>query len=316
MLKTLKKKNISIKKNSWKTRLFIYGLLIVPIIHWIVFWLYLNIDTVTMTFQSFNKISGEYYFVGLRNYKDLFKWVFRQQPNKMMLIAIKNSLSITLWLLLFMRPLAMVTAWVIYKKVPLGSVFKVIFFLPNLLSDIVMVLLFQLMLDPDLGLVQVILDAINLGHLTPSVGWFGSPNTAWWLILFECLWAGIGYDSLLFFAAFNRVPIDIYESAKLDGAGPLREFLQIGVPLIGPTISTLIITGAGTALSFFTQPLLLTNGKAETTTIMLTIMQKVQTGSQSLNEAATIGIFFSLIFLPIVFGIRKLVEAVLPSEEY
>ena len=304
------------KKNSWKTRVFIYGLLILPIAHWLVFWLYLNVSTVTMTFQTFNKLSGEYYFVGLRNYKDLFKWVFDQSPNDQMLVAIKNSLSITVWLLLVMRPLAMLFSWTIYKKVPFGNAFKVIFFLPNLLSDIAMVLSFKFMFDPDLGVFQVLLDGMNLGHLTPANGWFGDVNTAWPLILIECLWAGLGYDALLFFAAFNRVPVEIYESAKLDGAGFVREFVQIGVPLIGPTISTLIITGTGTALTFFTQPLLLTAGKADTTTIMLTIMQKVQIGSQGVNEAATIGIFFSLINFPLVYIIRTVVEKVIPSVEY
>ena len=304
------------KKNSWKTRIFIYGFLVVPILHWLVFWLYLNVSTVTMTFQTFNKLSGEYYFVGLRNYKDLWKWVFEQSPNDSMVTAIKNSLSITVWLLLVMRPLAMLFSWTIYKKVPFGNAFKVIFFLPNLLSDIAMVLSFKLMLDPDLGLLQVVLDAMDLGHLTPANGWFGDVNTAWSVILIECLWAGLGYDALLFFAAFNRVPVEIYESAKLDGAGFVREFIQIAVPLIGPTISTLIITGTGTALVFFSQPLLLTNGKAGTTTIMLTIMEKIQVGSQGVNEAATIGIFFSLINFPLVYVIRMVVEKLIPAVEY
>ena len=181
-----------------------------------------------------------------------------------------------------------------------------------------MVTLFKLMFDPHLGPVQVIMDFIGLGGLTPKLGWFGDPNTAWGMVLVECLWAGIGYDLILFFSGFNRIPTEISESAKLDGAGVFREFVSISLPLIAPTLSTMIILASGSALTFFMNALILTNGGPDgaSSTLMMVILNQVKAGSAGITMASTIGIFFSIVFVPIIFFVRWLVEKILPAVEY
>ena len=305
-------------ENSLKTKIFIYSLIIWPLLHFLIFWVYINFDTVLLTFERYSFQSNKYVFIGLENYKDLIKWVFMQNPNNMMDLAIKNSISIVIFIIFVMQPVSLVFGYAMFKKVPLNSAFKVIFFLPNIISSVVLVLVFQLMFDPDLGPIQKILEFIGLGGLKPELGWFGSAETAWNMVLIECLWAGIGYDMIIFLSGYNRIPTEIVESATLDGAGFFREFAQIAIPLIAPTISTMIIMASGSALTFFMNPLLLTNGGPDgaSGTIMMILLNNVKSGSGGLTMAATIGIGFSIVFLPIIFAIRKLVEKLLPSVEF
>lgn len=314
----MNKENSTKRKKNIKTSIFIYAFLAWPILHFLIFWLYLNIDTVILSFQTFSFKQGGYVFVGLRNYEDLFKWLFERSPSDLMFLSLKNSISIVFFNWLMLIPISMIFAFMMYKKVALGSVFRVIFFLPNIISDVVMVTLFKLMFDPHLGPVQVIMDFIGLGGLTPKLGWFGDPNTAWGMVLVECLWAGIGYDLILFFSGFNRIPTEISESAKLDGAGVFREFVSISLPLIAPTLSTMIILASGSALTFFMNALILTNGGPDgaSSTLMMVILNQVKAGSAGITMASTIGIFFSIVFVPIIFFVRWLVEKILPAVEY
>lgn len=305
------------KKTDWKTLIFVYGFMAWPIIHFLVFWLYLNIDTVVLTFQTFSVKQGKYVFVGLRNYQDLWKWIFQQSPNNLMVYAIKNSISIVMFQYFVLIPIPVIFAYMMYKKVPGGGFFKVVFFLPNILSDVVMVTLFKLMFDPNLGPIQIIMNLLGMENLTPKLGWFGNPDTAWGMVLLECLWAGIGYNLLLFFSGFNRIPQEVSESARLDGAGMFREFIYISFPLISTTLSTMLILATGSSLSFFMNALILTNGGPDgaSSTIMMVIMQQVKAGNSGVTMASTIGIFFSATFLPVIFLIRWGIEKLFPPIE-
>ena len=84
-------------ENSLKTKIFIYSLIIWPLLHFLIFWVYINFDTVLLTFERYSFQSNKYVFIGLDNYKDLIKWVFMQNPNNMMDLAIKNSSTLHIY---------------------------------------------------------------------------------------------------------------------------------------------------------------------------------------------------------------------------
>lgn len=306
------------RKNSLKTSIFVYALVFWPIVHFLIFWLYLNLDTILLTFQKFSVKELDYVPAGFKNYQDLFKWLFDSNPNDHLKYAIRNSISILLFNDFILIPVSLFFAYVMYKKVPFGSFFKVVFFLPNIISIVVLSMVFKLMWDPNIGLIQDVLDGLGIGHITPKNGWFADEGTAWPMIMVYCLWAGIGYDMIMFLSGFNRIPLEISESAQLDGAGFLREFWSISLPLGSTTLATLLTLATGMVLTFYIQPLMLTNGapNGHTSTIMLLIFSQVKSGPLGLNMSATIGIAFSFIFLPIVYGVKKLVEKVLPPVEF
>lgn len=306
------------KEKNISTTIFVYALIIWPLIHFAIFWVYLNIETIVLTFQSFSINSGQYKFVGLQNYQDLWKWVFERSPSDMMVYAIKNSISILIWVMCVMTPISMIFGYTIYKKVPLGNFFKVIFFVPNIISSVVMVALFKLMFDPNIGMIGYVLELLQMQHVVPVGGFFGDGDIAWTMILIECLWAGIGYDMIIFMSGYNRIPPEVSESAKMDGAGFFREFVSISLPMISTTLSTKLILSSTTGLGFFMNALLLTNGGpgGQTHTLMMVIVNQTKAGQQGVTMAATVGVMFSVICLPFIYLFRKVVEKILPPVEY
>lgn len=306
------------KEKNIATTIFVYALIIWPLIHFAIFWVYLNIETIVLTFQKFSVNDGQYKFIGLENYQDLWKWVVHESPSPMMRYAIKNSISILLWVMCVMTPVSMIFGYTIYKKVPLGTFFKVIFFVPNIISSVVMVALFKLMFDPDIGVIGYVLDFLQMRHTIPIHGYFGDGDIAWTMILIECLWAGIGYDMIIFMSGYNRIPPEVSESAKMDGAGFFREFVSISLPMISTTLSTKLILSSTVGLGFFMNALLLTNGGpgGQTHTLMMVIVNQTKAGQQGVTMAATVGVMFSIICLPFIYLFRKVVEKILPPVEY
>lgn len=317
MEKTEKKPKSTLKHN-WKTSVFVYSLIFWPLVHFAIFYVYMNIDTVAMTFQGFSVREMDYVPVGFKNYIDIYKWLFLDNPNDNLRYALGNGISIVLFQDFVMIPISLFFGYICYKKVPWGGFFKVVFFLPNIVSIVVLAMVFKLAFDPNLGVIQPLLNALGLGHITPEHGWFASDSTAWGMNLLYCLWAGIGYNMILFIGGFNRVPLELSESAQLDGAGFFREFFSISIPLVSTTVATLVTLATSSVLTFYIQPMMLTNGGplGHTYTIMYIIFERVKTGKTGLNIAATIGVAFSLVFVPIVYGIKRLMEHLFPAVEY
>ena len=118
--------------------------------------------------------------------------------------------------------------------------------------------------------------------------------------------------------AFERIPAEVLEAAKLDGVGPVRELTQLIVPMIWPTISTLLILYA-TGLFNASGPIFLfgTKGSYETWTLSYWIFHKVlYGGSGQYNTVSAMGLIFTCIGVPIVMFVRWLFERVIPAVEY
>jgi multiple sugar transport system permease protein/N-acetylglucosamine transport system permease protein len=241
------------------------------------------------------------------------------QPYNALKPALRNSLLYFPFNNFVLLPISLVCAYLLYKKVAGYRAFRVIFFFPSIISVVVLTLVFGFMFSSTFGPVNSILKAIGLGKIIPSDGWLGSKSTAQPMIFLYCLWAGIGYNVVLFSGAMQRVPAEILESARIDGVGMVREFAQIIVPIIFPTISTLFIQGCTVVFTLFMQPMLLTGGgpNNETMTIAYYVVNMVKSGApRNLIDAATVGIFFSVIAIPVIFGIKALLERITPQVEY
>ena len=123
---------------------------------------------------------------------------------------------------------------------------------------------------------------------------------------------------LLLTGAFSRIPSDLVESAQLDGIGFWRELWSITLPLISSTINTLLVIGTTSVLTTFLQPMLLTGGGPNETTFTISyyITMSVKQGANGLPSAATIGVFMSLVAIPIILLFRKLLDKLLPPIEF
>ena len=304
-----------------KTRaeiIFIIVMLSLPVLHFCLFWVYINADTFFMSFQRFDMVTGKWVFNGFENYKEL--WLEFTKINSVLPRAVLNSFSVFLWNDFVIVPISVICAFALYKKMPLGGFYKVVFFLPSIISVTVLTLTFSFMFDTTLGAIPEIMKKLGLGSLIPFDGYFGDKSTAWWMVLIYGLWSGIGYNIVLVSGAMARVPDEITEAGELDGLTIVKEFFHITVPLIGATIGTLLLLGTTVIFAYFLPPQLLLGGSADVVggyTIAMYIVVNVKSaGTAQMAQGATIGVLCALIGTPIVFLSRNLIDKYLPAYEY
>ena len=303
------------KKKSVNEIVFMVTLMAIPVLHFCVFWLFINIDSILLSFKKFNMMEGMWEWAGLANYRAL--WTEFNKPGSVLPRAIVNSFSVFLWNDFVILPISLFCAYMLYKKMPLNNFYKVVFFLPSIISVTVLTLSFSYMLNsflPDLFMKMGIFDLI------PFEGFFGSPKTAWWTILFYGLWSGIGGNIVLMSGAMARIPAEVLEAGKLDGLGLMGELWYVVIPLIGSTLATLLLMGTAVIFSYFLQPKLLLGDAAASAqgyTIALYIVTNVRdNGTPQMAMGASIGVLCALIGTPIVLIVRKVLDKAFPVYEY
>ena len=304
------------RKPSLSRTLFIILMIAWPLVQFLVFWVYVNFDMIVMSFQKLDYISGKEVFVGLKNYE----WVWDSLTDPIQ-PTLRNSILNSVLLFLsnnfILLPVSIFFAYIMQKKVKGSGVFRVIFFLPNIISVVVLTMSFRFMFDSTFGPINNLLKSIGLGGIIPANGWLGDKNTALPMVLIYCLWAGIGYNVVLLSGAMNRIPSEIYEAGKLDGIGMWRELVRIVVPMISGTITTLFISGVSVVFTLFLQPMLLTGGgpyNGLSGTIALFIVQSINAGE--LYHAAATGMIFTIIGIPLIQLIKWGMEKLFPAVEY
>ncbi len=295
--------------------IFVWGMLALPILHFLIFWLYINSNTIFMTFFRYNPNIQGYQWYGLNNFINLFEDMFlggdprtfNSMLNSLVIFPVNNFIIL---------PLSFIAAYFLSKKIPLHNFFRVLFFMPSMISITVLALCYRSMFDTDHGPIFMLLNAV-LGGKAPdfldATGGFAMP------IAFSfAVWSGLGYNIVLLNGAISRIPEEILESARLDGISTTRELFNIVLPLSWGTISTLFILNSLSIFGWFLPPMLVisdtggVNGK--TSTIALYVYQLVNAGKG--EEAAALGLMFSLIGIPFVFGVKWLMDKITPTIEF
>lgn len=280
---------------------FLTVMLIVPIIQWFVFWLYVNINTILLGFQT---------NVGtwtLNNFELLFYEL--TADDGVLGLALGNTLKYFFTNVFIIMVLAVIISYFMFRRIAGSGVFRIIFYLPAIISSVAMTSVYSEFVSPT-GPVGWLLDKIM--DSPPEL--LADSRTATPTIIAYCIWTGFGTNILLFTGAMNRIPISLLESAKLDGAGMGREVVSIILPLIWPTISTLLILNCTSVFSASGPILLFTQGDYQTTTIGYWIFDMVY-NYNSYNMVSAAGLFFTCIGVPFILLVRWLVERI-PAAEY
>ena len=187
--------------------------------------------------------------------------------------------------------------------------FRVIYFLPQTIVTVVVAIVWTWLLAPSgTGTVNGLLHAVGLG---PSTGtpWLGSFNTALFAVGFIAAWLDFGLCFVLLLPGIQRIPPELYEAARVDGAGLVREFFSITVPMLRRDIGAALTISAVAALQSFTLIYQATNGGPGYATMvpgLLVYRDAFQLGA--VGSASALGIAMSLIIFGITFGIRALIE--------
>lgn len=311
-----RKKKFDFSGGKWKRTVFIILFLAYPVLNWLVFFLFVNIDSIKLAFQTYSYEKGDYVYVRFNNFSNVLKSFFSADAHPQYRYGIRNSLYIFIWNTFVILPISLLCSYYFYKKVWGENFFKVVFYLPSIIMPVALCMLFSFMFSTNYGPVNAILKAIGLGGIIPQNGWFGDSKTVFPMVLLFSLWSGIGYNVIMTAGSIARIPPEIFEAGKIDGINMTKEFTQIVVPLIMPTVSTMFMMGIAVSFSYFLPSMLLTNGgpSGEGYTIAYLITNRVSSGN--LNEAAAIGWCAAIVGTPLVLLGKFVIDKFVPDVEF
>lgn len=299
-------KSNGFSKIRLKRTLFIVGMLSIAIANFLVFWLYVNFNSILMAFQMQTS-------KGLVWTMDNFERFFREVkiPDFQLGLAIKNSMLLYVTGTFISLPLSLLFAYYLFKKVLGANVFRVVFFLPSIISAAVLVTLFKYLVMPS-GPLNEILSMLSGRDV--AIEWVVDEQYSMFTILYYTVWTGFGGNIVMLTGAIRRIPEDVIEYGKLEGISMTRELFNIVIPLMWPTLSTLLICNTAGLFTASGPVLLFTEGQFGTMTLGYFIFDKVQAGQYYYPSA--IGLIFTFVGVPVTLGVKWLCDHVIEDVQY
>lgn len=308
-----------LRRSKIKQTVFVWLMLALPIVHFCIFYVWMNFNSVLMSFQESYEmewIDGFPYLTGRVKYGFLNFAAIFQDRNGILSKILPNTLKYFAVNLLLMIPLSLLVSYFLYKRVCGSSFFRYVFFLPVIVSGVIYVAAFTEIIGM-YGPVYEILQALGIGWKN----WLIYEESATSVILFYTVWTGLGSNMILYQSAMARIPEEIMQVAQLDGVGWARELFQLVIPMIWTTLSmtillafTGIFTGGGIVLLFATQGG--ASGGIDTISYWLFAKTDSEGASSLLGDAAAVGLFFTLLSLPIMCIVRLVLNKIDPEVEF
>ena len=260
--------------------LFILVCLLPALILFFTFLIYPTIEVFRMSMFKWGGFSNNQQFVGLDNFKILWadENFFRTVQNTILLIVVVTLFTVVLAVLF--------AAILSTEKIRGNNFFRIIFYIPNILSIVVIAGIFSAIYDPKAGLLNAVLpEAWNKL-------WLGDQSIVIYSLAFALIWQAIGYYMVMYMAGMANIPASLYEAADLDGAGKIGKFFNVTLPLIWNSIRTtltfFIISTIN--LSFLLVQILTDGGPDGTTEVFLSYMFKQAYTNSSYGYGMAIGV--------------------------
>ena len=245
-------------------------------------------------YELIGNLNLKEHFVGFRNFHDL-------AGDGTWWKSIYNGGFITFWALTFQNILALMLALAANKVIRLNKFYKVIFFIPPILSEIIIGVLFkQLMLSEPAGrdVLNHLLNNMGLGFLAQN--WINGEYVRVITALVHC-WRGFGWAFVIFLAGLQSIPEQFYEAARIDGANAWQSFRKITVPLLMPVITLILVLTILGTMQVFAMILALNRGAAgETTVPVMRIYDHIV--SHKVGLACAEGLILGLILVVVSFS--------------
>ena len=227
--------------------------------------------TFVESFFSLNFMGEVKAFVGIENYVNVL-------TNAKFLQAIRNSIKFVIFTVPFSVGVSFVLAMIAAKKRPLSPLYETFFSLPMAMSMSVSAMIFQLMFNPTLGIVN------NLLQL--DIRWLNDRRTAMWVLIVIQVWMNIGFNFLFILSAIRGVSEDLIEASDLEGASTFKKATLIIIPLVSPTLFFLICNSLAKMVMMSGLTLVLTKGDPQgTTETMISFMYNQATGNSNYSTA-------------------------------
>jgi raffinose/stachyose/melibiose transport system permease protein len=237
-------------------------------------------------------------FVGLRNYQvALGSGGFQNAfGNNMLIVVLSLALQI---------PFSLALAVMLNGRFPGRWVFRLLFFLPYVLSEAVTGIVFRLLLQPE-GFVDAAMRGVGLGGLVQD--WLGDPAIVMYTLFVIISWKYFGFHMILMLAGLQGIPKELEEAARIDGAGRREVFRYVTLPLLGPTIRVSVFLSIIGALQLFDMVWVTTNGGPLTSSTTMAIsMFKAGFKSQAMGYGSALAVLLFIVSLGIALAYQRFV---------
>ena len=171
-------------------------------------------------------------FIGLDNYKKLFF------EDKYFIDSIFNSLKLAAASLFVQLPIAFILAAILARGVRFEKFYRTVYFLPVVISSMVIGQLWLMVFNGDHGLLNKLLEFMGLGQY--AIGWIGDERTAFMTTVIPAVWQYIGYHMIIMYAGIKSIPTELYEAANIDGANSWQIATKITLPLLTPILKVCV----------------------------------------------------------------------------
>lgn len=279
---------------TFKPKIWYAGYLIPALCLYLGFFIFPFFQTMFHSLMNWDGIN-QMHFIGLGNFREMFQHeVFRASAIRMLKWAlIQGTVQISI---------ALFIANLLRVNIKGAIFFRSVFFIPVIISSAAICLMFVVMYDNDIGLVNAFLRAIGLGQFTHI--WLGEASTAFYAAIAVPIWQGVGMYMVILVSGLQGIPEELYESAMLDGANAWKVFWHITAPLLWPIIQIcIILTVSGTLKNFDYIYILTGGGPGSSTHVLATYMydkafvgMRFGYGSAVAVVIFLIGIVFTMIF--------------------
>lgn len=298
------KKKTSLTSRKRQQTIFLTILLAFPIVQFCIFYIGVNINSIVLAFQRYNPEKATFEIVGIENFIKIFDDIF---VNGELKTAVINSLVQFCLTLFISMPINIFVAYLVWRKLPFSGFFKVVLFLPSMVSGVVFVTIARYILTGIMPLEWLLLDM-------PSGNGFKT-------VMVYDLWFNIASGMVVYLGAMSNVSDEVLEYGELEGLGTIKEFFYVVIPGIFPTITTYVVasfagffTNYGSLFTFF--------GSNTSEQSIRTLgyyffvgVTDVTKGSADYPYAAAGGLFFTLIVAPVTLFVKWLLEKYGPSED-
>lgn len=264
-----------------------------------VFFLFPLVRTLELSLSEFSR-TGRSEFVAFEQYVTLF-------GDERYLQSLGNAVLLALIGGFMMFPPAIAIGWAFNQRLRGETIFRFLIFAPVVLSVSVVALMWKFIFHPTLGLINPAFKAMGLGDLVPVL--LGDPSTAMPAVAFAAVWHGIGIWIILISAGFSRMPNDVLEAGRLDGAGEWKLFTKIMLPMMSDLFRTLIILWIVQSLQAFAFVYIMTGGGPFfSTDIPATLMYRTAFEQADFGYAAAMGMVLVVLLLLAALGLNKLLK--------